>query len=317
MKRQQIEESIGVHGHDSVLAGLLVHLVVVEDSPLGDIEYPGVGDCHTVGIAPDVFEHLADAFGRGLCMNDPWLSKAFPTDGLGDGNSLFLQPACQQIHETPTEPGTHSCHGEEERRTSAYMYLVPYSPGINASAGHDAVDVWVVKEVRSPRMEDGCHAGEQSLPGSECINGGPCGLEHTVVELPLICHSDRMQAVGHSEHDMEIPGWDDFLPAQLYPLLTLLVLAFRTMPVPAAVVADPDVPAFGAHLYMPSKGTGAALRHVPEGSFNRRNDMMPAQELTAMAPDDLTDVEACPHFFLGGKMVSIRRTCFIGSMSAT
>jgi len=68
---------------------------------------------------------------------------------------------------------------------------------------------------------------------------------------------------------------------------------------------------------MPAQGTGTAQCHVPEGSFNRRNDMMLAQELSTVAPDNLTDVEARPHLDLGGKMVSIRRTCLIGSMSAT
>ena len=232
MKREQIKERIDVHGHDSMLAGLLVYLVVVGDSPIGNIKYPGVGDGHTVGIAPDVFEHLTDTFGRGLGMNDPWLVKALLTDGLGDGNSLILQPSCQQIHETSPESVTHSSHREEERRTSASMNLVPYSPRINASTRYNTVNMGVVKEIRSPRMENGCHASEQSLLGSKCINGGPCSLEHAVVELPLVSHSERMQAVWQREHDMEIPGRDDF------------------------------------------KGTGAALRHVPEGSFNRRNDMM-------------------------------------------
>ena len=274
MKRQQIKESIDIHGHDAMLARLLVYLVVVGDSPLGDIEYPGVGDGYPVGIAPDVFEHQTDSFGRGLCMNDPWLFEALLTDCLGDGNSLFLQPACQQTHETPSEFGTHGSYREEERRTSAAMYLMPYSLGINTSTGYNTVNVGVVKKIRAPRVEDGCHTGEQSLLGSKCINGCPCSLEHTVVELPLVSHSDRMQAVGQREHDMEIPGRDDFLPAELNPLLALLVLTFGAMTVPAAVVADMYVTTFRTHLYMPAKGTGAALRHVPECSFNSRNDMM-------------------------------------------
>ena len=126
-----------------------------------------------------------------------------------------------------------------------------------------------------------------------------------------------MQTVRHGEYDMEVLGRDDFFPAELNPLLTLLLLALGAMPVTAAVVADSDVPAFGTHLDMPAQGTGTALRHVPEGSFNRRNDMMPAKELSTVAPDNLTDVEARPHLVLGGNMVSIRRTCLIGSMLAT
>jgi len=114
---------------------------------------------------------------------------------------------------------------------------------------------------------------------------------------------------------MEVLDRDNLFPAELNPLLTLLLLTLGTMPVTTAVVADMHIPAFGTHLDMPAQGTGTALRHVPEGSFNRRDDMMLAKELSTVAPDNLTDVETSPHRF-GGNMVSISRTCFIGSMLA-
>jgi hypothetical protein len=126
-----------------------------------------------------------------------------------------------------------------------------------------------------------------------------------------------MQTVGQCEDDMEVLGGDDFFPAELNPLLALLVLALGTMTVSAAVVADMDVPTFRAYLDMPAQSAGTALCHVPEGSFNRRNDMMLAKELSTVASDNLTDVEACSHFFLGGNRTSIGRTSFCGSMSAT
>lgn len=317
MKRQKIEKLVDVHGHDSVLARFLVHFVVVGDSPIDNIKYSGIGDGHTVGISSDVFEYLADSFGRWFGMDNPRFVEALLADVFGEGNSLLIQPAGQQIHKTPTELIAHSCHGKEERCTCASMNLMPYSLCINASTRHDAVNMGVVKKIRSPRMENGSHSCMQSFIASKCINGSPCSLEHTVVELPLVSHRDSMQTVGQREYDMEISGRDDFFPAEFNPLLTLLVLAFGTMTVTAAVVADSNVSTFGTHLYMPSKGTGTALRHVPEGSFNRRHDMMLAKELSTVAPDDFTDVEARPHLDLGGKIVSINRTCFIGSISAT
>ncbi len=317
MKRQQIEERVDVHGHDSMLTALLVHFVVVGDSSIGNIEYPGIGDGHAVGIAPDVFEHLSDSLGRWLGMNNPWIVKAPLANVFGEGTSLLLQPACQEIHETPPELVAHGSHGKEERCTPASMNLMPYARRINASARDDAMNMGVVKDVRSPRVEDGCHTSEQPLPGSECINGGPCSLEHTVVELPLVSHRYMMQTVGQCEDDMEVLGGDDFFPAELNPLLALLVLALGTMTVSAAVVADMDVPTFRAYLDMPAQSAGTALCHVPEGSFNRRNDMMLAKELSTVASDNLTDVEACSHFFLGGNRTSIGRTSFCGSMSAT
>lgn len=315
MKRQQIKERIDVHGYDSMLATLLVHFVVIGDLRVGHVQNSGICDGHAVGIAPDVLEHLSDSLGRGLGMNDPRLGKAFLAYSLGDDGALLLQPSGQKIHETPSELITHSSHGEEERRTPATMYLMPYAIGVNASTGYNAVDMGVVKEIRSPRMEDGCHSSLKPLSCCKSVNSAPCSLEHTVVELPLVGHCNGMQTVRHCEHDMEVLGRDDLFPAELNPLLTLLLLALGAMPVTAAVVADSDVPAFGTHLDMPAQGTGTALRHVPEGSFNRRNDMMPAKELSTVAPDNLTDVEARPHRF-GGNMVSISRTCFIGSMLA-
>ena len=317
MKRQQIEERIDVHGHDSMLAALLVYLVVIRDMSVCNIEYPGIGDGHAVGIAPDVFEHLSDSLGRRLGMYDPVLVEAFLAYIFGEGNSLLLQPSGQQAHEASPELTAHGSHGEKKRCTSASMNLMPCARCINTSARDNTVDMGVVKKIRAPRMEDGSHASMKPLSCCKSVNSAPCSLEHTVVELPLVSHRYRMQTVGQRENDMEVPDRDDFFPAELNPLLTLLLLALRTMTVSAAVVADMYVPTFGTYLYMPAQGTGTALRHVPEGSFNRRNDMMLAQELSTVAPDNLTDVEARPHLDLGGKMVSIRRTCLIGSMLAT
>ena len=315
MKRQQVKERIDVHGHDSMLAALLVHFIVIRDMSVRNIENPGVGDSHAVGIAPDVFEHLTDALGRWLGMDDPRFVEALLANVSGEGRLLLLHPACQQVHETAAELVAHGSHGEEEWCTPAAVDLMPDTIRVNASSRHDAVDMGVVKKIRSPRMEDGCHTSLESLIVGKSINSAPCGLEHTVVELPLVSHCNGMQTVRHGEYDMEVPGRDDLFPAELNPLLTLLLLALGAMPVTAAVVADSDVPAFGTHLDMPAQGTGTALRHVPEGSFNRRDDMMLAKELSTVAPDNLTDVETSPHRF-GGNMVSISRTCFIGSMLA-
>jgi len=315
MKREQIQKSINGSGHNLMFASFPVILVIVQDFGVGHIQDSGIGYGHTVGIAPDVFEHLSDSLGRRLGMNDPGFAETLLAGGLWDGDSLLLQPACQQIHETPTELVAHGSHREEERSTSASMNLVPYSLRINASTRYNAVNMGVVKKIRSPRVEDGCHAGLESFVGSESVNSAPCGLEHTVVELPLVSHCDRVQTVGQRENDMEIPDRDDFFPAAFNPLLTLLVLTLWTVTVTTAVIADMHVPAFGTHFDMPAQGTGTALRHVPEGSFNRRHDTVFAQELSTVASDNLTDVETSPHRF-GGNMVSISRTCFIGSMFA-
>ena len=317
MKRQQIKECIDVHGHDSMLAALLVYLVVIRDMSVSNIEYSGISDGHAVGIAPDVLEHLSDSLGRGLGMDDPVLVEALLAYSMGDGNFLLLQPSGQQTHEASPELTAHGGHRKEERCTSAAMNLMPYTTFIHSTARHNTVYVRMVEQIGSPRMEDGSHSRCESILGSKSINSSPCSLEHTVVELPLVSHCNGMQTVRHGEYDMEVLGRDNLFPAELNPLFTLLVLTLGAMPVTAAVIADMNIATLWTNLNMPAQGTGTALRHVPEGSFNRRDNMMLIKELSSMDSDNLADVESCPHLGFGGKMVSISRTCFNGSMSAT
>jgi len=166
-------------------------------------------------------------------------------------------------------------------------------------------------------MENGCHTCEQALILGKGFDGSPCSLEHTVVEDGLMSHRNGMQAMWHGEYDMEVFGRDNLFPAEFNPLFALFVLTLGTMPVTAAVIADMHVAAFGTHLDMSSEGTGPAQGHVCKGSCDRCYDMMLPEELLSMTPDNLSDVETGSHLDLGGKMVSIKRTCFCGSMSAT
>ena len=84
-------------------------------------------------------------------MDDPVLVEALLAYSLRDGNTFFLQSAGQQIHETPTELTAHGSDGEEKRGASTAMYLMPYAISVNSSAGYNAVDMGVVKKIRTPR----------------------------------------------------------------------------------------------------------------------------------------------------------------------
>jgi hypothetical protein len=125
-----------------------------------------------------------------------------------------------------------------------------------------------------------------------------------------------MKTCRQREDNMEVLDRDDLFPAAVNPFLSLLVLTLGTMTVTTAVIADMHIPAFGTHFDMPAKGTGPAEGHVGESLSDRCYDVMLTKEIPSMTADDLSDVETGPHRF-GGKMVSIRRTYFIGSMSAT
>ena len=53
-------------------------------------------------------------------------------------------------------------------------------------------------------MKNGSHTSKQPFSSSKGIDGAPGSLEHTVVKDTLVGHSNRMQAVRHSEYDMEV-----------------------------------------------------------------------------------------------------------------
>jgi len=239
------------------------------------------------------------------------------TDLLVNGDTFLLEPSGKQIHESTSESGTHSIHRKEEIVVFTALEMMPHALFVYPTSKHNAVNVRMVEKIGSPRMEDGCHASNQSLCSSKGIDGAPCSLEHTVVKDTLVGHCNGMQAIRHCEYDMEVLGRDDFLPAECDPLLTLLILTLWTMTVTTAVVADMHISTFGTYLNMSAQGTGAALRHVTECPLYSSYDVMASKELFSMISDNFANVETCPHLGFGGKMVSISRTCFIGSISAT
>ena len=198
----------------------------------------------------------------------------------------------------------------------APLEMMPNAMLVYPTTRHNTVNVRMVEQIRAPRMENGCHTGEQALVLGKSLDGSPCSLEHTVVEDTLMSHCHGMKTCRQREYDMEVLHRDNLFPAAVNPFLSLLVLTLGTMTVTTAVIADMHIPALGTYLDMPAKGTGPALGHVVESPSDRCYDVMLTKEFPSMTADDLSDVETSPHR-LGGKMVSIRRTCFIGSMLAT
>ena len=235
---------------------------------------------------------------------------------LFNDDILLFESPCEQRHEFASELGAHGSDRKEEVRMLTPLDMMPHASLIHSATRHNTVYVRMVEQIGSPRMEDGSHARSESLLGSKSINSSPCSLEHTVVELPQIGHRNGMQTRRHREYDMEVLGRDNLFPAELNPLLTLLLLTLGAMPVATAVVADMHIPALGTHLDMPTKGTGTALRHVSESSSDGRYDLMLRKELISMTPDDLSNVKSGSHR-LGGNRTSMGRTSFCGSMSAT
>ena len=83
-----------------------------------------------------------------------------------------------------------------------------------------------------------------------------------------------------------------------------------------SVAVDDDDNMFIHCLYWIKNEGTIKKEEIVRIASDGRYDLMLRKELISMTSDNLTNVKFGPHR-LGGKMVSIRRTCFIGSMSAT
>ncbi len=66
MLREQVKKRINVHGHDAMLAAFPVHLIVIGNPVIMNIQNPGIGYGHAISIASDILKHHSDSFGRRL-----------------------------------------------------------------------------------------------------------------------------------------------------------------------------------------------------------------------------------------------------------
>lgn len=148
-------------------------------------------------------------------------------------------------------------------------------------------------------MKNGRHTGRNSFIGGKVVDGGPCGLEHAVVEDGLMRHGYRMQRCGHREYDVEVLGGDNLLPAEGNPLFALFVLAFGAMTVPATVVTDLHLAALWANLHVAAKCFCPTKCHVTKSLSDRCNNLMRIEKLSSMLTYNLAYVKSCPHLLEG------------------
>jgi hypothetical protein len=93
---------------------------------------------------------------------------------------------------------------------------------------------------------------------------------------------------------MEIGNREQIFFAFLNPCLSLSILAFWTMTVPAAVVAYADLTAGVAPVHMTAQGGGTTTADGMQGTKNIPVGLMPVGKLTAEAFNDLRQLESKP-----------------------
>ena len=297
--REQIQKVIDIHSHHAMFTTFSVILVVIGYLSIRHLQNPGVGNSYPVSIASDILQYLIYTFSGWSGIYNPVFVKT-PLSGTSINvyTNLF-KPFSQQGHECSSESWAHCRYREEEVTALTSFELMPHTRFINPTTGHNAVKVRVIEKIGTPCMEDGCHAGADSLTFCKGVKSSPSRLEHAVVEDGLMSHGDRMQACRYREDNVEVLGRDNLLPAEGNPLFAFFVLALGTMPVSATVVTNLHLAALRTNLHVAAKRFCPAKRHVTKSLSDRCNNLMRIEKLSSMIMDNLTNVKSCPHLLEG------------------
>ena len=74
---------------------------------------------------------------------------------LFNDDILLFESPCEQRHEFASELGAHGSNRKEEVRALTALQMMPHTIFINPTTRHNTVNVRMVEEIGSPRMEDG------------------------------------------------------------------------------------------------------------------------------------------------------------------
>ena len=147
-----------------------------------------------------------------------------------------------------------------------------------AAAGNDAVHVGMVRERRSPGVQDQGHADvrpQMFRVGREGALGLGGDLEQQGIDHRLVGVGDGTDRRRQGEHHMEIVHRQQIGLTGFEPTPCSTGLALRAMPVSAGVVGDLAIPAGVAVEHMPTQRRAAAL-------LDGRHDLELAQAQVVM-----------------------------------
>jgi hypothetical protein len=89
----------------------------------------------------------------------------------------------------------------------------------------------------------------------DCI---PCARKKQVEHFDGVMHEQPVELIGNREYYVEVGNRQQIPFAVFYPCFTLCVLTPGTMTITTGVIADANVPAFLAPVYMSPQGCCAA-----------------------------------------------------------
>src|ERR1035438_4332688 len=158
------------------------------------------------------------------------------------------------------------------------------------------------KQVLSPSVQDADHAdlcAQVFAIDSDLQQGLRAGGEQQVVEQTRVLQGQHVEFVGHSEHDMEVTGGQEFAFAGRQPALASLCLALGAVPVSARVVGDGLMTTARAGIAMTTQRCGAATQNGAKRFelLKAKAGSTPIQEAITVHAKNVAPLEGGPSHF--------------------
>jgi hypothetical protein len=154
------------------------------------------------------------------------------------------------------------------------LILAGYPPAIliDSAAGNQHVDVGMIRQIICPGMQNSQYSDSPAqMPGIVCklYQRLRCGPHQQRIHLPLIASEDRVQCVRDRYYDVKVVTGQQFGGSLFEPLLYLISVAGRAVPVTAGVIDIHLSAATSTLIEMSALGLCSALLDVQDGLFMR------------------------------------------------
>ena len=176
----------------------------------------------------------------------------------------FLNAFAQSVNELGSKHGAEYVHRREEGVLGVNPPLVVC--GESACRDH-AVHMGMQEQVLTPGVQDAneTNLSSQSFGVSRYFeHGGRAGAEKQIIQNPGVAQTERVQLLWQGEHDVEVRNVEEFFLSCGEPALASLRLTLRAVPVPAGIMGDGLMTAFGALIDVPSQRRRAAAGDCPQ-----------------------------------------------------
>ena len=201
-----------------------------------------------------------------------------------DGELAFVE----ELRETVEEFAPKLRAQDIDRKQEFLVRVDPPVLGIEAAAGHDAMNVRMKNEITGPGVDDGGnpeHAAQALRIAGELQEGSGGRGDQEVEEESLVCPHELAQLGGQREHDVEVGDGQRAFHALAHPSCLWQGLALGASAVATRVVDLALAPAIRTHVAVPAEGAGAADRDIPQRPALHRTERMGSTKRVPVTPE--------------------------------